>query len=74
MAGAASERPKMLVSALEGKKTLIVNTIIGVYALLHPWFPKLPELSPDAAVALLALVNIGLRFLTKGPQTVIATK
>lgn len=50
---------------LDGRKTLIVNAIIALAA-LYPPVGEWVKAHPEIVLQGIALVNIGLRFATKG--------
>lgn len=57
-------------TALDGRKTLIVNAIVALAAFYPPvgeWVQAHPELVLQA----IAIINIGLRFATKGKVRLI---
>ena len=52
-------------TALEGRKTLIVNAIVAL-ASLHPTVGAWVQENPEAVLQVFAVINIALRFATKG--------
>jgi hypothetical protein len=53
------------INLLEGRKTLIVNAVVALSA-LYPPIGDFVSNNPEIVLNGLALVNIALRFITKG--------
>ena len=63
-----------LLKALKGKRTLIVNVLTLAAVVLKGQFGfDLPWFHERTALEILALVNIGLRFITTGPAWLVGS-
>lgn len=50
-------------------KTVLVNTLVGLGGMFYPPVSAWIVANPDTAMSIMAVVNIGLRFITKGKAT-----
>ena len=50
-------------------KTVLVNTAVGLGGMFYPPLSAWIVANPDTAMSIMAVVNIGLRFITKGKAT-----
>ncbi len=50
-------------------KTVLVNTLVGLGSLFYPPLSAWILAHPEAALQIMAVLNVGLRLITKGKAT-----